>query len=85
MLDSIKLKHVWVLTAVGLAVIALAEPLALPPLLLDMVRLWMGALAGFGIDNVHFYFAKPSQNDATPHNMYRRLGFMAAGMLAVSV
>ena len=84
---GIKLKHVWVLTILILAYIAWREPLALESLLMKMAALWIGALMGYGLDRVHFYFAKPTSHEDENSNrdMWRRTVFICVGMLAASL
>lgn len=87
-LAKIKLKHVWVLTTICIAYILWRQGWpspALESIMLKAIHVWMGALIGFGIDTVHFYFDKPRSIDATPQNQYRRTAFMVAGMLAASL
>jgi hypothetical protein len=88
MLDGIKLKHVWVFTAIILGYIVYQQGWpspAIEKLMVDGAQVWMGALIGFGIDSVHFGRWKPSSNDPTPFNQARRTGLIIAGMVAFSL
>ncbi len=87
-LPGIKLKHVWFFTIACVIYIIARQGWpspALESIMVKAVEVWMGALIGFGIDSVHYYFAKPSEHDSTPVNMYRRTALIIAGMVAFSL
>lgn len=87
-LGKVKLKHAWILTLLVLFYVVYYQGWpspALEKLMLDAVQVWIGAIIGYGIDTVHFWFAKPQENDTTPANRNRRTALIIAGMVAFSL